>query len=586
MTDGFEVVDRDGPARLGELRLTEPLITPAVADEVLVDAGSLWTAERSVPATTDEALTVLPHRGMPTGTRPVVQEAFTPDVPEVDGPVAAVVTAETATDRPVDAYVVSGLTGLVGDSRRLVGAITGVREAVPSDTALIAPGVATPATIPLLVYAGVDLVDTDAAVVAGMDGRYLLSTGETPIDRLSELPCRCSVCTGQSPADLDRSAIADHNVAAREAELATVRERIRRGRIREYLEGQVRHVPWLTAGMRVLDDDWSYLEQRTPVVRQARLDFTTDDALRRVEVLRFAERVTERYRPRLDDRPLVLLPCSKTKPYSESPSHRDFREAIDYRAHIVSMTSPLGVVPDELELVYPAQHYEVAVTGRWSASEREQVADVLAAYLDGTDYPRIIAHVPPEGYRDVVDRAVAVADTSAEVVYTVDDHPRDDTALDALDDVLAGTMRYPRERRFDAVVRGIADVQFGAGAGDALFDTPEIRGRYPRLRVYEDGDQLATIVHQYGQLALTLAGAERWLTADLPTQTVSIEAFVPHGSVLAPGVVDASASIRVGDEVVIDGPTAFGVGRAMMSGPEMVESTRGIAVDVRHVRER
>jgi archaeosine synthase len=71
----------------------------------------------------------------------------------------------------------------------------------------------------------------------------------------------------------------------------------------------------------------------------------------------------------------------------------------------------------------------------------------------------------------------------------------------------------------------------------------------------------------------------------VPTRRVEIDGFVPHGSVLAPGVVDATDSIRVGDEVVIEGPKAFAVGRAEMAGTEMVESTRGVAATVRHVKE-
>jgi archaeosine synthase len=55
--------------------------------------------------------------------------------------------------------------------------------------------------------------------------------------------------------------------------------------------------------------------------------------------------------------------------------------------------------------------------------------------------------------------------------------------------------------------------------------------------------------------------------------------------VLAPGVVDADDDIRVGDEVVVEGPQAYAVGRARMFGREMVESTRGEAVQVRHVAE-
>jgi archaeosine synthase len=101
-----------------------------------------------------------------------------------------------------------------------------------------------------------------------------------------------------------------------------------------------------------------------------------------------------------------------------------------------------------------------------------------------------------------------------------------------------------------------------------------------------DGEQLATLVAQYGTLSFTLAGARHWVESDAPTKRVDIDAFVPQGSVLAPGVVDASDSIRVGDEVVVEGPKAFAVGRAEMSGPEMAASTRGVAVEVRHSESR
>jgi len=37
--------------------------------------------------------------------------------------------------------------------------------------------------------------------------------------------------------------------------------------------------------------------------------------------------------------------------------------------------------------------------------------------------------------------------------------------------------------------------------------------------------------------------------------------------------------------VIVTGEKAFGVGRAKMSGWEMVRSTRGIAVELRHVEK-
>jgi archaeosine synthase len=585
MTDYFEVHARDGAARIGELRLSTSLTTPALADEVVVDAGSLWSEARPTPEGSDEALTVLPHRAFPAGTRAEVQESFAVQYPDVDFPSAAVVTAETAADYGADAYVLGDATGVVGHASAFVDSVRAVRESTPADTALYLAGVATPANVATLVFSGVDLVDGKRARVKGRQGRYLTTDGEYFLEDLDELPCACPACQGPRES-FTRGDCATHNVNALAAELARVRRRIRDGRLRDYVEGQARHEAWCTAVFRTLDGQYAYLEQRTPVVRDSELLSATEDTIRRVEIQRFAERVTTRYRNRFD-RPLVLVPCSARKPYSDSQSHGQFHGAIGFRAHLVSMTSPIGVVPQELELTYPAQHYDSVVTGRWSEDEKRFVVEVLRRYLDRNSYPKVVAHVPSEGYREICER---VEDALAlDFEYTVVDHPTTDESLSNLAEALDGEMKYRKRTREHNTVRAIADYMFGDGAGDAVFEPGTIRttARYPKLQVRDtDGEQLATMVPQYGVLAFTLAGAHRWLESDAPTKTVEIDGFVPHGSVLAPGVVDASSEIRVGDEVVVTGPKAFGVGRAEMSGPEMRGSTRGIAVEVRHVEER
>jgi len=584
MTEYFEVHTRDAAARRGELRLAEPLATPAVVDDVLADAGSRWHGAREVPDGDTGALTVLPHRALPPGTEKPVADAFAPALPDVDYPSAAVVSPDTADDHGTDAYVLAGAPGYVGHAESFVDALVAVREAVPDDTALSLSGVATPANVATLAYAGVDLFDATLARARGLEGFYLTTAGEAFLEDLSELPCACAAC--RTPVEsFTRADCADHNAAALGAELARVRHRIGAGRLRDYVEGQARQEAWLTATLRRLDQQYGYLEARTPVFRRAELLAATDDALRRVEIQRYAERVTTRYRRRLDA-PLVLVPCSARKPYSDSQSHRQFMDAIQYRGHVVSMTSPIGVVPGELETTYPAQQYDSVVTGRWTETEIEFVASVLQRYLERADYDRHIAHVPPEGYRDVCERAAAAA--GVEFEYTVTDHPTTGESLSTLAAALEAHDSYRMREREQATVRAIADFQFGEGAGDAVFGPDaETTGRYPKLRVRDgDGEQLATMVAQYGTLALTLAGARAWRDSDAPTKTVRIDDFVPSGSVLAPGVLDADDAIRPGDEVIVDGPGAFAVGRAVCHGAAMVESTRGVAVDVRHCAER
>ncbi|ERH07476.1 MAG: tRNA-archaeosine synthase [Halonotius sp. J07HN4] len=468
--------------------------------------------------------------------------------------------------------------------RRFKEAIVSAKHALPADTALVLSGVATPRNVALLVYTGVDGVDTKLAKVKGSQGKYLTSDAELFLDDLNELPCSCPAC--QQPRDeFSHEDCISHNVAALDAELRRVRERIRAGQLRDYIEGQARHDNWLTAAFRLFDDQYSYLERQTPVFRTSELSAATSDTLRRVEIQRFADRVTTRYRNRFDN-PLVLVPCSARKPYSDSQSHGRFHDAIGYRGHTVSMTSPIGVVPPELELTYPAQHYDSVVTGRWSEDEKAFVANVLRGYLRRNDYPRVVAHVPDHGYRDIVERVERDSDLDFE--YTVAGHPTDTDSLANLAGALEGELKFSKRERQHNTVKAIADYQFGENAGDALFGGIDIQttGRYPKLQIRNsDDDQLATMVPQYGLLALTVAGGDRWSKSDAPTKRVEIDGFVPHGSVLAPGVLDASESIRPGDEVVIEGPKAFAVGRAEMSGPEMTDSTRGVASTVRHVRE-
>jgi len=177
----------------------------------------------------------------------------------------------------------------------------------------------------------------------------------------------------------------------------------------------------------------------------------------------------------------------------------------------------------------------------------------------------------------------------AEFTYTAVDHPTTSESLSNLADAMDGYPKYMKREREHNTIRAVADYQFGEGAGDALFpeDVLTTEGRYPQLRAHDsEGKQLAALAQEYGVLAFGIEGARRWVDSGVPVKRVEIDDFVPHGSVLAPGVVDASDDIRVGDDVVVEGPSAFAVGRAEMSGPEMAESTRGVACEVRHGEER
>ena len=576
----FEVLERDGPARLGELRLDEPRTTPALVGDLLEDYGSLWTDDRAAPTGDTSSVTVLPHRAAPPGTPAEVIEEKQPGHDPHGFPTAAVVSAEQPTASGHDVYVLTGVRG--GNSRDIVESVKRARRSLEPDSALFLPASATPRNVATLSYLGFDAFDEDHAVVSGKGGTYMTRELEVPIEEIEgELPCACPVCRDASPDELTREEVSQHNANAVCAELANVRDKVRNGRLRDYVEGQMRASRWQVEAVRLLDGT-DYAEERAPVARRTEMTANSSESLDRAAVRRFARRVVERYRAPRDD-VAVLLPCSAGKPYSTSRSHGEFRDGIRRRAHEVIITSPLGVVPRGLENVYPAAHYDTPVTGRWDRKEVEFVGGVLAEYLDNNPYGRVVAHIEKEGYGDIVECAVEKADADVEMEYTVEDgaHPTDESSLEALKDTLHGEEGATRDEHDRAYVRATADYQFGRGAGGVV-DGARVEGRLPRLRVVRETDDahLATLTPGYGTLAVSVEGARAF---DAPR--VEIDNFEPEGSVLAPGVVDADDGVRVGDEVLFQGPSAVGVGRARMRGDEMRRASRGVAVSVRHTSD-
>lgn len=145
-------------------------------------------------------------------------------------------------------------------------------------------------------------------------------------------------------------------------------------------------------------------------------------------------------------------------------------------------------------------------------------------------------------------------------------------------------------------VRTIADYQFGAGAGEALFpDECEFGfSRTGRIRyVLIGGDRLATVRAGDGRLTLSYAGAHRLKAAlNAPILRVvideSVVEFVEKGkNAMAKHVTAADAEIRAGDDVLVVTPAddLVATGSAALSGEEMLAFNYGVAVNVRKGRD-
>ncbi len=580
MTKYFEVLRRDGPARMGKLLLERQISTPAlISKDDYVTAGSVYSYSSLDEAiSAGEALLSQKKLIFPAYVPAALRSEPALDLPplDTDGPKGLLVHPFSIHQpEKADVYALGSASALT-NPRDLVGAVAGLRERIAPDTALYAPALATPANLALLVYLGIDLLDSIRMRADGLLGRYHTRDGVWKAIDLAELPCRCQHCREMNRGGVSVQSLAAHNLEKLEEELLVVREAVRSESMREYVERQVRVAPDQTAALRLVDQEHSYLERRAPATRRSKLYANCSESIARVEVSRFAERVIGRYTAPKSD-VLLLLPCSAKKPYSLSRSHRLFAEAVGARRrylHELILTSPLALVPRELEEAYPAASYDVPVTGRWDREERAWLAGCLEAYLKRNRYSRIVAHLEGE-------LEETVRESGLDAVYT--GGGTGSAALERLGQAVAEAcreaVRLPDLRLLR--YRAHADFYFGPGAGEALLEGKiVVRGR----EIQDEAKKPLASWTINGSMALSMEGAKR--LERLGRYIVRIGDFLPRGSLLAPGVVEADEQIRPGDEVIVLGEKAFGVGRARMSGWEMAASSRGVAVDLRHIVER
>lgn len=539
----FDIRKRDGLARTGILDTrTQTVKLPAAAD-----------TEALFPA-----LANAPSINIPLSAPDVLVREFPPVIP--GGPVIIHPKRENTAESG-DCVMVANWHTAFANPRNYVDWLVGLKEKTPADTVWYAPASALPSTVAILCYSGFELFDYTAVDLKSAQGQFCTPEGDFAADAMAAGICTCPGCKAGE--------LREHNREALRHEIALVTRFIQQSQLRELVESRCRMDASQVAILRHLDRHYAFMELAQPVARSGVMRANSGESMQRVEVQRFAERLLSRYIPPRCE-VAVLLPCSARKPYSLSQSHRRFQEAIGGRAHELIVTSPLGLVPRELECVYPAAHYDVPVTGYWDAEECAVISGILARYLSRHRYRRIIAHLEG-GALTVARQAAELCGITLE--YSCTENPVGTAALNALDSALAGERRIKDDR-----LHGMLSYQFGAD-----IDTKGMvsRGRNLELFWSRGTTQLFSLDTGTGLIRPTFDG---W--ALIPEgYRVTIDDFMPEGDVLVPGVTGADPVIRDGDEVLVVGKRAIANGRAALSAGEMLRSHRGVAVRVRKIKK-
>jgi len=420
-----------------------------------------------------------------------------------------------------------------------------------SSSLIWAPGIGGPDNCALLSWMGVDIFDLARSRQASSLGVLLSETGP----RIPE-----------SSTNEDSSMESQREMWVRA--ISATRSAIRDGSLRDLAERQSTSSPRSVEHLR-RHDQLSFEISKQMGLSSSSVEFGKQlrchsfESRNDVTIRHWRETISEDYEPPSRQRDvLVLLPCSAKKPYRLSQSHSRFRRSIgNSRAHEVMVTAPLGLVPRDLEDLWPAAHYDIPVTGDWDEDELSVIRRMLSRLVERIGYSNIVNHSGIE----LKIRGIEVIDTRR------GERAGSRESLERLQQAISSSFGEGDDGETDFSVReekmkSISRFQFGS---DEWLDGCQIRGRPPIFTITKDGVQMAKWDPRRGRFLLSKSSLGTMSRLNL-LKTVEITPEVDWVGDIFPGMIDHhDSSILVGDEIlVIQGGELIGSARSIAPGWE------------------
>jgi 7-cyano-7-deazaguanine tRNA-ribosyltransferase len=294
----------------------------------------------------------------------------------------------------------------------LVDMIMTTKINLPPNRPLHLFGAGHPFMFALVVALGCDFFDSAAYALFAREDRYMTEFGTARLNELKYFPCSCPVCSKNNPEkvkELQKSErqklLAEHNLYVSFGELRSIKQAITEGRLWEHLEMRAHGHPSLLQALKKLGKYSEYLEQQSPLTKRSGIFYFTSLGLARPVVVRHRKRMLNRYSPPAKAKTLLLLPQTQTKPFHNSKKYREILKEIRQidEVHVCTYTAPFGIIPLELDEVYPLQQYEIA--SPLDSETVTYVAEQVASYIKQTNYEKIILLLEPPVWREKVTAA-------------------------------------------------------------------------------------------------------------------------------------------------------------------------------------
>ncbi|MEM3696445.1 MAG: tRNA guanosine(15) transglycosylase TgtA [Candidatus Bathyarchaeia archaeon] len=283
----------------------------------------------------------------------------------------------------------------------LVDMILTAKANLPIEKPLHLFGAGHPLIFALAVALGCDLFDSAAYAIYARENRYMTECGTVRLNELEYFPCICPKCSKTSPKEViempqkERQVfLAEHNLYVCLAELKRIKQAIRDGRLWEHMELRAHGHPALLQALKRLKKYEDFIEKHSPSIKKSGIFFFNSVGLMRPEIVRHRKKMVERCSPPEKSEILFLFPQTRTKPFHKSQEFKEFEKLLRHMpkehlnmVHVCFYAAPFGVIPIELDEVYPLSQHEIARP--LDKETVEYVANQVAEYVTRRNYSMV-----------------------------------------------------------------------------------------------------------------------------------------------------------------------------------------------------
>ncbi len=471
----------------------------------------------------------------------------------------------------------------ISNYRNILKIIVKIKLELDNNIIIMASGRIIPKSYPLLIYLGIDLIDSSYLLFLSAENFYDTIEYLLPIYKIKYLPCSCIACKGNlinilqnkhSSEKIDLLSL--HNLITANNYMNKIKQYLKYEDFRAFVEKSSFDDTNLISMLKILDKEYfDVIKYETPIRQKSKKIRSLGPlSYNRPDFQQFRERTINNFEPEPWTTLIILLPCSAKKPYSESKSHKKFYNIIRKFPEFPTfqefiLTSPLGCIPRQLENVYPVNSYDISVTGEWDNEEINITTEMLIKLIEKYD-PNIpiICHLNGE-YLEIVKRASSKLPHN----FLFSEISEKTTSIKSLQSLESLIMNFkdkyqPKksylesERYSKTWIRKfvkILDYQFGINTGINIITNglKPIRIRFNDqidIKDLKTDEKLGVFKHSTGQIELTLVGFKRLFTSygSINSNYIIFDGEKFQGNTLfRVGVLDYSQDLIPNNQVVI-----------------------------------